>query len=199
MIEWTRRVSLLRIAVELSAFAVAAALTAQTAPVPSAQNPGIQTPGVQAQEWKSYSYPADGFSVSFPSQPQFEKKQFSNGKGSFELRSYVAQISPVALFVGVCDYGSAASGKTADEMLQGAKNGAIANSNSRLLNEKTIPFGTHQGIAFDGESEAAHFSFRIYLVDTTLYQTLVVYPVDKPFDDAARFLDSFQLIARAAK
>jgi hypothetical protein len=41
-----------------------------------------------------------------------------------------------------------------------------------------------------------HFSARIYLVGTTLYQTLTAAPLGKPFASATRFLDSFQLIAR---
>jgi hypothetical protein len=37
------------------------------------------------------------------------------------------------------------------------------------------------------------------MVGSTLYQTLVVAPLGKPYADTARFLDSFQLIPRTAK
>jgi hypothetical protein len=41
-----------------------------------------------------------------------------------------------------------------------------------------------------------HFSARIYLVGTTLYQALTAAPLGKPYAGVPRFLDSFQLIAR---
>jgi hypothetical protein len=37
------------------------------------------------------------------------------------------------------------------------------------------------------------------MVGSTLYQTLVVAPLGKPYANTTRFLDSFQLIPRTAK
>ncbi len=150
----------------------------------------------QTTEWKSYSYPSDGFQASYPSAPEMTKRDIPTDAGSFELRSYIAQVSPVALFIGVCDYGSQAAGKDPQTMLQGAKNGALANSSSHLVSEKKITLGVYPGIEFEAESDAAHFTARIYIVGSVLYQTLVVVPLGKPYDDTTRFLDSFQLIAR---
>ena len=150
----------------------------------------------RAQAWKTYSYPADGFSASYPSDPEVQKRQVPTDAGSFELRSYTAQVDQVALFIGVCDYGAAVAGKTPESLLEGAKNGALSNSNSHLLSEKKISLGIYRGVAFESESDAAHFSARIYFVGTTLYQTLVVAPLGKPYPDTERFLDSFQLLAR---
>lgn len=152
--------------------------------------------GAHAQTWNKFSYPADGFSASFPAQPDLQKRDVPTDAGSFELRSYVGQVGEVALFIGVCDYGAAVANKDPDSVLQGAKNGALTNSKSRLLTEKKISFGIYHGVAFESESDAAHFSARIYMVGTTLYQTLVVAPLAKPYPDTVRFLDSFQLIAR---
>jgi hypothetical protein len=100
------------------------------------------------------------------------------------------------MFIGVCDYGSQTAGKDSNTLLQGAKNGALENSKSHLVSEKQITLGIYPGLTFEAESDQAHFSARIYFVGSTLYQALVVYPQGKPYADAARFLDSFQLIAR---
>jgi hypothetical protein len=154
--------------------------------------------GAQTTEWKSYSYPADGFQASYPSAPEVTKRDVPTDAGSFELRSYIAQVAPVALFIGVCDYGSTAAGKDPQTLLQGAKNGALTNSNSHLLSEKKITLGVYPGVEFEAESDAAHFTARIYMVSSTLYQTLVVAPLGKPYDNTSRFLDSFQLIARTS-
>ncbi len=152
----------------------------------------------QTADWKSFSYPADGFQASYPSVPELQKKDIPADAGSFELRSYGVQVASVALFATVCDYGSQAAGKDSDSMLQGAKNGALQNSNSHLTSEKKIKLGIYPGIEFEAESDAAQFTARIYMVGTTLYQTLVVAPLGKPYPEAARFLDSFQLIAKTA-
>jgi len=104
----------------------------------------------------------------------------------------------VAMFVGVCDYGAAVTGKDPDALLQGAKNGALQNSKSHLLSEQKITLGVYHGVEFEAESDAAHFSARVYIVGTTLYQTLVVYPLGAPYAGTTRFLDSFQLIARTS-
>jgi hypothetical protein len=103
------------------------------------------------------------------------------------------------MFVGVCDYGNATAGKDPDTLLQGAKNGALQNSNSHLTRETKITLGIYHGLEFEAESDAAHFYARIYMEGSTLYQTLVVYPLGSPYPDTVRFLDSFQLIARTAQ
>lgn len=152
--------------------------------------------GAQAPEWKTYSYPADGFSASYPSVPELSKRDVPTDKGSFELRAYLAQDGEAALFVGVCDYGSAVAGRNPDTVLDGAKTGAVGNVNGHLVSEKKIMLGTYPGVEFEAENDTMHFSARIYLVGTTLYQTLTAAPLGKPYAGATRFLDSFQLIAR---
>jgi len=152
--------------------------------------------GAQAQEWNSYSNPADGFRASFPTAPELQKRNVPTDAGTFELRSYIAQVDPYAFFIGVCDYGAQANGKDPDTMLQGAKQGALENSSSHLVSENKITLGIYHGIQFEAESNDAHFSARIYMVGDTLYQVLVVSPVGKIHADTARFLDSFQLIPR---
>lgn len=151
---------------------------------------------VQAQEWNSYSYPSDGFRASFPSAPQQQKQDVPTAAGSFELRSYLVQDSQFALFIGVCDYGATAEGKDPDTLLQGAKQGALRNVNGHLLSENKVTLGTYHGLEFEAENDTMHFSARLYMVGNTLYQVLVASPLGSNYADAARFLDSFQLIPR---
>ena len=154
--------------------------------------------GGQTADWKSYSYPTEGFQASYPSMPALEKKAVDTQAGTFELRSYVVEAGDVALFIGICDFGKKAPETDPDAMLQGAKNGVLLNSNSHLTREQKITFGTYHGLAFEAESESTHVSARFYMAGTTLYQTLVVYPLSKPYDQTAKFLDSFQLITRTS-
>ncbi len=154
------------------------------------------TLGAHAQQWQTYSYPADGFSAAYPSQPQMSKKDVPTAKGSFELRAYLAEENQAALFVGVCDYGSAISDRTPDQVLDGAQQGAIDNVKAHLLSGKTITLGVYPGREFEAENDSMHFSARIYLVGSTLYQTLIASPLGTPYVNSTRFLDSFQLIPR---
>jgi len=185
-------------AVSVAALCFGAATNAQTpaAQTPVAQTPAAQTPVASAPAWKSYSYPTDGFMVSYPSEPALQKKNVPTDAGTFELRAYLAEDGQTALFVGVCDYGSAAAGRSPDTVLQGAKTGAITNVSGHLVSETKIALGTYPGVGFEAENDSFHFSARVYLVGTTLYQSLVAYPIGKQYDGAMRFLDSFQLIAR---
>jgi hypothetical protein len=197
---WRRRLGMIdricttlvrRMAVSLVALSFAATLSAQTTPAAAAQ-----TPAAPAPSWKTYSYPADGFSASFAFEPGEQKKNVPTDAGTFELRAYIAQDGEAAMFVGVCDYGAAASGRNPATLLQGAKNGALENTNAHLLSEKSITLGIYPGIEFEADSDTMHFSARIYLVGTTLYQALTAAPLGKPYAGVPRFLDSFQLIAR---
>lgn len=178
-------------AISLVALSFAATLSAQTTPAAA-----TQTPAGPAPSWKTYSYPADGFSASFAFEPAEQKKNVPTDAGTFELRSYIAQEGEAAMFVGICDYGAAVSGRVPATVLQGAKNGALSNTNSHLLSEKSITLGIYPGIEFEAENDTMHFTARVYLVGATLYQTLTAAPLGKPYAGAARFLDSFQLIAR---
>jgi hypothetical protein len=150
----------------------------------------------QSANWKPYSYPSDGFQASFPSTPELRKQDVPTDSGSFVLDSYTAQVGSVVAFVAVCDYGSKATGQDQGELLQGAKEGVLINSNAQLMREKKIKLGVNPGLEFEGLGNSIQFTARLYLVGSMLYQTLVVTPVGKPYEDTARFLDSFQLIAR---
>ena len=153
-------------------------------------------PGTAAREatpeWKIYNYIADGFRAEFPVEPLFDKREITTAAGSLELHSYKAQSGSMALFIGVSDYGSQAAGKPAETLLQGAKTGALANSGSHLVKEKKISFDNQMGIEFEAESETAHMTARLYLVNTRLYQVVVVAPIRELSAEAAHFLNSFQ-------
>jgi hypothetical protein len=154
--------------------------------------------GARAQTWKTYSYPADGFSASFPAEPQMQKKNVPTDKGSFELRAYLVEDNQAAVFVGVCDYGSAISDRTPNQVLDGAQQGAMDNVGAHLLRGKTISLGAYPGREFEAENDSMHFYARIYLVGTTLYQTLTAAPLGGPYAGTTTFIDSFQLIPRVS-
>lgn len=186
MIDTKHRCFIRMIGLAVAALGIGASLGAQTA----------ATTAAQAPEWKTYSYPADGFSVSLPLEPIMQKKDVPTEKGSFEMHLYLVQESDSALVVMACDYGDAIAGRDADSILHGAQQGAISNVRGHLIREKKIALGAYQGIEFEAENDSTHFTARVFMAGSTLYQTLIASPLDKPYASTARFLDSFQLIAR---
>jgi hypothetical protein len=154
---------------------------------------GAQTPG-----WKPYSYPAEGFRIDFPAQPALQKQNVPTQAGTFELRAYLAQVDPSAYFVGICDYGTAVANRDPQTVLQGAKDGALANVQAHLVSEQKITLNIIPGLAFEGENTSMHFTAHIFLAGTTLYQVLVAAPIGNTTSEPARFLDSFGLITRVA-
>lgn len=163
----------------------------------------VATPWVQplfaqtapAPDWKSYSYPEDGFRASFPSAPAENRENVDTATGPVELRTYLVELNQAALFIGVADYGQKAAGNDTDEMLEGAKDGALQTSGAHLTSETKITLGTYRGLQFEAATDSAHFYARIYLVGTLLYQTLVIVPNGTEYPDTNRFLDSFQIVA----
>jgi hypothetical protein len=163
----------------------------------SAQAPAASTSTPPA--WKTYTYPADGFSISFPSDPQTGKQSVPTDAGSFELRTYLVTPGNAALYVGVCDYGAAVAGRDPQAVLTGAKNGAIGNVKAHMLTEEKVTLGVYPGVGFEAENDTMHFTARVYLVGTTLYQTLIASPLSDKYADPTKFIDSFQLIPRVAQ
>jgi hypothetical protein len=127
-----------------------------------------------------------------------QKQNIQIEKGSIEVRGYMAIEGEAALLVEVCDYDSAIAGRDPDSVLDGAQNGSITNVKGHLISGKRIAFGTYHGVEFETENDTLHFITRIYLVGSTLYQTLTAAPLGKPYADSTHFMDSFQLITRTS-
>ncbi len=191
-----RQLGLCRFAVLAGMLCFAAGVAAQTPKAPAKTQ---QKSPPQKLQWKTYNYPADGFSADFPFEPSQSKKDIDSDSGTYELRSYMTEDDQAALYVGVCDYGEKAKKQSPETLLNNAEDGALKNSNSRLVSEQAITLGIYHGLEFKAENESTEFSARLYIVGNTLYQTLVVTPRGHAYAKTTRFLNSFQLIARPAQ
>jgi len=150
----------------------------------------------QTPQLKEYSNAADGFAVSFPNMPLVQTKTVPTDAGSVELHDYSVQIDGASLIVTVSNYGAQITGKDGNAELQGAKNGALKNADAKLKSEKLITLAGNRGLEFEAEGNATHFTVRMYMVGTALYQQLVAAPVEKPYEATSGFLDSFKLIPK---
>lgn len=150
----------------------------------------------QTEKWNTYKYSEDGFRVSFPAEPKLERKQQDAEKGSIKFSSYCAQISTAYLCAAVIDQGPQATGMDPAILMERAKIGILSAPKTHKLSEEQINLDGHSGVELETESDTVHIFTRIYMVDSTLYQTMVTVPVGDRYPGTGRFLDSFRLIPR---
>jgi hypothetical protein len=153
----------------------------------------------QSEKWKSFKYPADGFRISFSSEPKLDQKKKEAKSGSILMNTYCSQIATVDLCVAVIDQGPEATGLRTETLLGLVKLSVVAAPKTRRLNQQEIDLDGHKGVEIETENDTTHTVTRIYVVDRTLYQTMVTYPIGTKFADTNRFLNSFHLIPRARK
>ncbi|MFZ1087374.1 MAG: hypothetical protein WAN35_20615 [Terracidiphilus sp.] len=161
---------------------------------------GAQTtasPAAQAVNWKTYSYPALGLRVAFPAEPKLDEEKQGSALGNIVFTSYCAQVGNAYLCAAVIDQGPEATGLTPEALMDRMMMGIEFVANTKTLNEKKIELDGHGGEEVETISDKVRITTRVYLVDNTLYQTMVTVPVTEKYADTARFLDSFRLIRRS--
>jgi len=182
------------VSLAVALLAMAPALGAQSAATPAPRS--AATPAPPTLNWKTYSYPAAGFSISFPAEPARDEKTQGAALGTILFTSYCAHIADADLCAAVIDQGPEATGLTPEALLERMKMGLELVAHTKTLNERKINLDGHQGEEVETVSDKVHVITRVYLVDNTLYQTMVSVPVIEKFPATARFLDSFRLIHR---
>lgn len=154
----------------------------------------VASPAAQLGNWTIHSFPADGFSISLPADPQIQTEPGRPGS-SIQLRLFIVDLGQDQLIVGAVQLTAAAASKDPESILQAAKNNGIAKSKTRLVSEKKITLNGEPGLEIEVENETDHTRSRLYVVGPVLYIVTASYPIGKPFDHSSEFLDSFRLIA----
>ncbi len=148
-------------------------------------------------EWKEYSYPDDGFAMTSPGPPAFEKEQKAEDSGNIELRMYsVDMVGGVEVLMSVSDFPNA-NHATPKEALQGAVNGSTAPPKAKKTSQKDIELQQVPGIEFEGENGDFHLLGRYYWKDNRLFSLLAVSPLGQPVPaDALRMMDSLRFVTK---
>jgi len=170
--------------------AIAAGLGAQAPGAPAA-------PTAPTLNWKTYSYPAVGFRVSFPAEPKLDEKKQDAPLGTILFTSYCTQVANANLCAAVIDQGPDATGLAPEVLLGRLKMGLELAVKTKTLSEKDIELDGNKGVEVETVNETLHLTTRLYWVNNTLYQTMVSVPATETFSGTARFLDSFRLITRS--
>jgi hypothetical protein len=151
---------------------------------------------------KEFKSATGRFAVMTPAPLQEEAKALETEAGKIDLHLFAGQLDDIAYVIAYSDYPpEAAPPGYAEKMLDGARNGAVGNTNGgKLVSETNISLTGYPGrelvIAAQAEDRPPMtIKGRIFMVKNRLYQVTVVAPRgkagDKVIDD---FLQSFKLL-----
>ena len=138
--------------------------------------------------WKEYTYPADGFALTAPSEPKPHDSPALPG-----ATAYVVQLGP--------DNGLVLKAKMTPDcsgVLPRLKENILAGKDSSVEHSslKDLSLDGQPGFEYRRKTPANTILERWYCVDGHLYIFSVTWPSTQPFPDAAtRVLTSFRLVA----
>lgn len=142
----------------------------------------------QAQTWHSYSYPEDGFSISFPSQPKTEKQAATT--------SYSAEVDKYLYMAVVRDYGAQVSGIAPINFLRQVESNVVKAGDYTLTSNNPTKIGGYPALeyAYVNKNEWS-FSARAILVGSKVYLLIAAYDMnDFEPPDEATFFGSFAIV-----
>lgn len=155
------------------------------------------TTGCQGSGWSEYKPEGGRLAVQMPGTPKLQSQTVSTAAGDVEL--HVAMLQPdadTAYGVSWADYPQeAVQSLTADEVLDGARDGAVAKLNGTLAGSDNIMLsGSHPGrdLRVTMPDGAHVYRSRVYLIGNRLYQVIAVTTTaGASGPDVTKFLDSF--------
>ncbi|HEX8709027.1 MAG TPA: hypothetical protein VF723_12340 [Pyrinomonadaceae bacterium] len=140
----------------------------------------------------------NGFSVNMPGKASKNEQNVASAAGPITIHLYTLENKGEGFIVGYSEYPPAVfDAASSDKLLDAARQGAIANVQGQVTNERKINLGDIPGREITGNSPSQNVSFtaRVYLAKPRMY--MLVYsaqPKDKPISaDGTKFLDSFKL------
>jgi hypothetical protein len=148
--------------------------------------------------WEEFSSREGAFSVLMPGRPTEKSQKANTPAGAIEIHLFALEQGGFAYIVGYNDYPEAiVRAANVDKMLDGARDGAVSNTQGKLLSELIISMDKYSGRELRIEApDGKHTTrVRIYMVKNRLYQALVVTSKEDSYSsDVTKFLDSFKLL-----
>lgn len=129
--------------------------------------------------WVDFESADGGFKAQFPKTPKTQTIPTPTPAGNIDQTMIMADDNGISYGVSFADYPEEATKATPIEtMLDGARDGAVANINGTLKSEKQIKLGEFDGRELEVTANAAGQDVvvhqRMYVVNNRLYQLIVV-------------------------
>ena len=147
-------------------------------------------------EWKEFASKEGRFKVLMPGIPKQNQVETESDFGKGILHMNVVQAGKTMYGANYCDFPAAIKKVPLKQLFDSSRDGAVANLEGKLANEKDIKLGEHPGreIQIDVANGKQLFRVRVYLVDQRLYQVVILGTKEQATSKTAdRFLDSFKL------
>ena len=148
--------------------------------------------------WVAYRSEEGGFTATFPGNPKREVKTVNTAQGPKEMQMYSLTEDQTSFSVVVSELPQGQLDSVgAAATLDGARDGAVANTQGKLLSELIVEVSGHPGreLKIAAAGGKATIRARLFLANNRLYQALVVTPTDQAYAPRVnRFLDSIKLL-----
>ena len=136
-----------------------------------------------------------GFRVAMPRMPESRTQSVETPAGTIVMHVYTLDEGYRSMSVAYGDYpGGLIEANGPDPILDGARDGAVANLRGTLVSHDRIRSGFHQGrdVAIASPDGELLYRMRFFLIDRRLYQIIAVAkPEEAQGGEVQAFLDSF--------
>lgn len=152
---------------------------------------GCQQPG-----WQEFRCEEGGFSALLPGTPAKVTHRVDSPAGPLDIQVFTLEHRRFTYVLSYTDYPEAAlQAKTPEDILNGARQGAVANVQGRLVSETALRLSPYPGReAVIAVPDGHQVRLRFFLVKNRLYQAGVATPKDRTHDpEVTRFLESFTI------
>lgn len=148
------------------------------------------------QEWKEYRSNPGGYSVEAPGSVTESTEKVATAIGSVTFHTAVCEGRTYGYASAYADFPDWVLQKDHQDLLGGARDGALHSLGGKLEKQTWLKLEGHQGLEFrfSVPDKKLKARARIYLVKNRLYQVIAAQSEDS-YDEAAmeRYLKSFQL------
>lgn len=149
-----------------------------------------------ASAWQEFSHAAGKFTVLMPAAPKEQQQAVQTVAGPIAMHMFFYEFKGGQSMYGVIysDYPASVANADPQKVLDGGRDGAVAEMKGRLLQEQNITIQGHPGRELHIEIPQGMVKARIYLVGVRLYQILSVSTKEmiSP-EDTEKFFSSFRL------
>ena len=155
--------------------------------------------GCQLTGSKTFTSDEAGFSISFPGSPTQDAQNVNTPVGAIIMHTFMIEKSDSAYMVAYSDYPESLANQTPpDVILSGARDGAVANVQGRLVSEIFISLQGHLGreILIEAPAAEAFARVRIYLAGNRMYQIMALTSTQQESlaDEITSYLNSFVIL-----
>ena len=151
-----------------------------------------------AQTWAEYRPPGGGFSLEMPGQWNTEVMNIDTAVGQVKGYTATVEVGSVGYMSMYIPYPpDAVRGRPIAGMLDGARDGAVANVHGRLRSEEKVMVDNHPGrqIIIDAPNDMVLVQ-KFFVLDAKLIQAIVGgHPGVEKDPDTIRFLQSLKVVA----